>query len=205
MIKNWKTVVFIASLAINLAVIVTFGFLWAADKDNPKKPPYTEKELEEFKMKRWTVKIILDTTQLKYPAVQYAIFDHDPIPDFRKIVSGSVPIYNEMMKGKDNETRKSYFRLAAIRNRWDQLFKNIGGDKVQMITCRSVNAHTSDGKSGKIWLVTKCQYHHALEPICWCIPVQPEIGKEITVLLNKATVFDVAKEFDLAITEGNKK
>lgn len=204
MIKNWKMVVFIASVAINLAVIVTFGLLWAADKDNPKKPPYTEKELEEFNKTVWKIKITLDTIEVKPLAIQFASFDYDPLPNFRNRVIGYSKIYKKMMKETDNEIRIKLTREAAIRRNWDKEFENITGDKVNMIVRNSVITLASDGPSGKIWIVTKYS-RQSNGSLCWCIPVEPEIGKEVTVDLTKTTVFKVEKEFDLAIAEGNKK
>ncbi len=204
MIRNWKVIIFIVSLTINVAVIVTFGLLWAADKGITKKPPYTEEEIAELKKTVWIVKIKLDTLSLKTPAVQYALFDYDPIPGFKKIVTGYSMVYNGMMAGVSKEERKPGLRRAAIRIKWDQLFEEIGGDKIYMITRGGTNSSSSNGQPSKQWIVTKCISENS-EPICWCIPVEPEIGKEVTVNLEKATTFDVADEFDRAIAEGGEE
>ncbi len=205
MIKNWKTIALIISLAINVTVIITFGVLWAEDRNKSLKPAYNEKEIEEFKKKVWMVKVKLDTIDIKYPAVQYAFFNYDPTSDFTKFVRNSAYIHNKLIKETDNEARKSILRLAAISNEWDKIFENISGDKIQMIIKQGMNAQTSNGKSPKLWLVTKCYPYNSEEPVCWCIPVEPEVGKEITVTFDRASSFDVGKEFDRAILEGSKE
>jgi peroxiredoxin/outer membrane lipoprotein-sorting protein len=200
--KKWQGIVLVASIAINLAVVITFGFLWAADQT--KKSPYSEKELKEWKKMVWIVKIMLDTLDSKTPAIQYAAFDYNPIPNFRENVKSDASIYNEIMAGTQNDERKSGLRRAAIRINWDKEFENIGGDKVYLITRGSVNTISSNGTPSKLWLVTKLVYEND-EPFCWSIPVEPEIGKEVTVNLAKATKYDVVKEFDQALTEGNRE
>ena len=204
MIKNWKLIVFISSVAVNVAVIVTFSFLWAKDKNKPMVPAYTEKEISEWKQTVWFVKITLDTVEVKVPAIQFASFDYDPLPNFKNRVIERAESYKQMMKDTDNETRKRLARESAISYNWDKEFKNITGDKVNVIMHGSVVALCADGPSGKIWIVSKYA-RQSTGSLCWCIPIQPEIGKEIEVNLTTATAVNVEKEFDLAIAEGNKQ
>jgi peroxiredoxin/outer membrane lipoprotein-sorting protein len=199
--KKWQLVVITVSVALNVAVIATFGYLWASD--HVKKSPFSEKELEEIKKEIASINVVLDMPDLDPQVVQFAYFDFDPIPAVKERAKSYVRTYNDYIKRHNTDEAKEEFRNIYTRFMWDDAFKEINGNDVQILT-KSGAGFGSNVADKKLWVVTKVREIND-EPICWCIQVIPEIGKEITVTLSKATAYDVSKDFDNALTEANKK
>ncbi len=199
--KKWQLVVIIISLALNMAVIATFGYLWASD--HVKKSPFSEKELEEMKKKYASIKVVLDIPDLDPQAIEFAYFDFDPVPAVKERAKSYARTYKDYIKEHNTEEAKKQFHEVYTRFMWDDAFKDISGDEVQILT-KGGASRGSNVADKKLWVVTKVRKIND-EPICWCIPVMPEIGKEITVTLSKATAYDVSNDFDNALAETNKK
>ncbi len=49
---------------------------------------------------------------------------------------------------------------------------------------------SSNGPAGRKWLTSKVTWQDG-KPICWCVPVDAEIGKEVGVELNPTNVIDL--------------
>ncbi|HEX7320053.1 MAG TPA: TlpA disulfide reductase family protein [bacterium] len=199
--KKWHLVVIIVSLALNVAVIATFGYLWAAD--HVKKSPFSEKELEEMKKKYASIRVVLDVPEMDPQAISFAYFDYDPIPAAKERAKNYARIYNDFIKLRNTEEAKTEFRKVYIRYMWDDVFKDIDGNAVLMLTKGGATL-TSNVADKKLWVVTKVRKIND-ELICWCIPVMPEIGKEITVTLSKTTAYDAGRDFDNALAEASRK
>jgi len=199
--KKWQLVVIIVSVVLNVAVIATFGYLWAAD--HVKKSPFSEKELEEIRKKSSSIVVTLDVPDMDPQVVQFAYLDFDPIPAVRERAKSYVTVYNDAIKRRNTEEARELFRKIYTGFMWDDAFKEISGDEVHILTKYGAG-FSSNVADKKLWVVTKVKEIND-EPICWCIPVMPEIGKEITVTLSKATAYDVNRVFSDALSEAGKK
>lgn len=197
--KKVFVVLFAISIAMNLAVICTFGYLWASERSGEKSTQLSGQET--YREGFWIVRVRFDMPELDPHAVQFAFFDFNPIADLKERIKGSSKIYNDFMERYQTEVEKKSLYQAAIRRNWDEAFASISGDQVHMLT--QGFAQSSNGPSGKLWLVTKVTYVKD-KPICWCISFQPEFGKAKTIVLNKKNTFDISTEFDEGIIEGSK-
>ncbi len=162
----------------------------------------TEKAQDTWNRDYWVIHLTLDMPKLDPHAVQYAFFDYDPIPDFTERVKGYSKIHNVLIERYQTEEKKQSFRKRRMKTNWDEVFVDVTGDKVYMLS--EERSISSNAPSGKQWVVTKVTYLNG-EPICWCIPVQPEIGKETNVVLNRNNTFNVAEVFDIAFATGLEK
>ncbi len=192
--------VFIVSVLLNIVIMFTFGYLWASEKAGKK----SEEKETEFIVRddMWLVSIELDVSELDPHAVQYAFFDHDPIPGFVKRVKGGTKIYFALQERGETEKQKHKYRLVAFRRSWDDAFADLSGDKVYLLS--KGGAMSSNAPPAKQWIVTK-MIDLDNEPLCWCISVQPEFGKVLSIRLNKDNAYNVSEEFDKAINVGLAK
>jgi peroxiredoxin/outer membrane lipoprotein-sorting protein len=157
----------------------------------------TNKVQEDFLKNHWVLKVKLDISEFKIKAVQFAYLDFDPIPDLKMRLKAYIPSYYDLLGRAQTEKEKQDYRIWAMKTKWNESFVDIGGDKVYLITEKGFEL-SSNAPSSKQWILTKVADSKG-EPIFWCIPVQPEIGKEITVVLNKENCFNLSKEFDDAL------
>lgn len=196
---QFKTLLII-SLLLNVITIGTFGYLWASEKLGAKSPKHTIRE--ELREHFWTVNVQLDMPDLDPPAVQYAFFSYDPIPDFLERVKAYSIHYTSMLERARNEEEKEGFRKSAIKITWNGAFNDIVGTDVGLLTGGC--GRSSNGPPDMLWFVTKMTFVDQ-DPICWSIPVKPEKGKTITIVVNKENVFNLVETFDEMIAAGQEQ
>ena len=148
------------------------------------------KQFEEWWRKTWRISLDLWAPGLEPPALQWAIFDHDPVPGFKSQSQKLKAVYQERWKRAENETAKERERNSEMTAIWDLGFREIKGNDLYLLTSSGVTGLSSNGPDGKKWLVTKVVQLKG-KPVCWCIPVEVKTGKEIKVTLTEKNVFDL--------------
>jgi thiol-disulfide isomerase/thioredoxin/outer membrane lipoprotein-sorting protein len=148
----------------------------------------------------WIMHLKLDVPELDPQVVQYALFDHDPIPDFKVRVKNYSRFYYQMIDRVKTEEEKQNLCRAGLRYRWDEAFEDISGDKVYLLKGKG---SASSNTPGKQWVVTKITYLDDT-PICWCIPIELRIGEEVIVNLNKKNLFNLSEVFDESLVDYQK-
>jgi len=134
------------------------------------------------------------------PAVQWAIFDNDPVPAFKAQIQKMQWIYQEQLRGAENEAAREDTRKGWMTIQWDSGFKGIPGDCLCLLTSDNPPPIESNEPDGKKWIVTKVVMTKG-KPLCWCIPVEVKYGEEIDVTLADKNVFDLGSAFDSALAE----
>lgn len=190
----------IISILLNAVIIGTFGYLWTSEQFAAKSKKSTIPEY--LKGHYWSINVQLDMPDLDPPAVQYTFLDYDPIPDFLERVEAYSMHHNAMLERARNDEEKINFRKSVLRKTWDAAFNDIPGTDVGLLT--GGGGRSSNGPPNMLWFVSKIVFNDK-EPICWCIPIQPEMGKEITIIANKENMFDLAETFDEMIAEGQEQ
>src|SRR5712671_5064293 len=66
----------------------------------------------------WTIGITLDSPDLATPAVQWAIFNEDPVPEFKDRMRRYRGAYEKQVKGSKEERRMRERRSARITVEW---------------------------------------------------------------------------------------
>ncbi len=150
----------------------------------------------EWPSHAWRLRLELATPSWSLPAIQYAIFSQDPVPEFKAVFSRMekswVPQLNEIT---DVERRKTVEQLQ-LAWAWNHLFRRIPGDEVGLLTSEDVLMCGS--AAGKKWFVSKpVQIGH--RRLCWSVPFEAVAGQEAAVKLTENTALD------LAIIEGTQK
>ena len=111
--------------------------------------------------------------------------------------------YNiERLEGAEDDADKELMRSSTMRVHWNQGFEEVTGDKVYLLigAPRSSQSFSSNAPDGKKWIVTKTVQIKG-KPVCWCIPVTVETGKEIHITFTNDNMFDLGSEFDKVISE----
>jgi peroxiredoxin/outer membrane lipoprotein-sorting protein len=197
--KTVYKAVFIVSILLNAVTISTFGYLWASKGHVAQA---SGQEIDDAQKKEiWVVTVKLNVPKLDRQALQYAFLDYDPLPDFRDRVQAYSAHHNNMQQRARNENEKQSFRKTGIRHNWEAAFADIPGSDVYILT--DVNTMASNAPSDTLWIVTKIGYVDRA-PVCWCVPVQPEIGKEKVIVLNKDNMLNVAQDYDEMIMVGHE-
>jgi peroxiredoxin/outer membrane lipoprotein-sorting protein len=148
----------------------------------------------------WVLHLKLDIPELDPSVVQYALFDHNPIPDFKVRVQHYSRFYYQMIEHVGTEEAKQNLYQAGVKYRWDEAFEDISGDKVYLL---KGEGSMSSSMPERLWVVTKITTLHGT-PICWCIPVELTIGDEVTVKLDKNNIFNLLEVFNEALVEYHK-
>ena len=163
---------------------------------------------EKEDVKRWQretcqLDIDLDMPSLELQAVQFAILDKDPVPDFIAQAKNMQYYDRQQLKKADNEARKEQVREIQMISTWDGGFRKVTGNCLGVLTKLPnaglfTNYVSCGGPAGKKWIATKTVNIKG-KAVCWCIPVEATPGKEINVTLNKNNTFDLRTVFDNAV------
>ncbi len=149
---------------------------------------------QDIDAETWRVGISLDVSKLVPPAVQFAIFDKDPVPGFKTRVKQMSSWRQERIQPADDGAVKEQTHSINMAVQWNFGFKEITGDKVYLLTPGPDASDVylmSNGPGDKKWLVTKVRSIKG-KPVCWCIPIEVKTGKEIQVALTKDNMFDLS-------------
>ncbi len=179
---------YISTFVMGTALICITAFAQVKEIETPQARDY------------WVLRLKLDMPELDPNVVQYALFDHDPIPNFRVRVKNYSKFYYHMIERLETEDEKRNLYQAGLKYRWDEGFEDISGDKVYLL---KGEASTSSNVPGRRWVVTKITILDGI-PICWCIPVELTIGDEVIVNLDKNNIFNLLEVFDEALVEYHK-
>ncbi len=173
---------------------------YAADKDRPRPSlsASEREEIEQWRKRTWQLGIELDMPDLKPQAVQFAIFEKDPVPGFYAEVKSMRKHDREQLDKAASEARKKQVLDILMTVGWDSGFREVTGDELYLLT--RANTISSNSTGGKRWVVSKTVQIDG-KPVCWCIPVEVETGKEVKVTLDKDNVFDLRAAYDKAMKE----
>ena len=152
--------------------------------------------------KPWTIGLSLDSPDLPVPAVQWAIFNEDPVPEFKDRIRRYRGGYEKQIKGSKNERRMREIRSARITVDWDRGFRKVSGDKVYMLTGEPLHSqgYSSDSADGPKWIVTKAVSTGGM-PICWCLPVEVHRGETIQLELTEKNRFYLLASYEDVMNE----
>jgi len=152
--------------------------------------------------KVWHMNMNLKTRHLVPPAVQWTVFDKNPVPGFRDRVRRMKAFYTEQLEQAEDANEKEIVRSSMMTVSWDLGFEEVTGDKLYLLTkARGVShSYGSNAPDGKKWIVTKIVQIKG-KPVCWCIPVTVETGKRIPIMLTDDNMFDLESAFDNAMRE----
>jgi len=181
------------------------GSLSAAE--TPVLSAAEKEEMERSEREAWQMSIHLDMPSLEPQAVQFAIRDNDPVPDFMAMAKRMQSYSRQQLRQAGNEARKEQLRGIEMAVWWNLGFKKVTGDGVHLLTnlsesrfAESRHGIMSNSPGGRKWVVTKTVYIEG-KPVCWCIPVVVTTGKKIDVTFNNSNTFDLRAVYDNAMWE----
>ena len=185
--------------SLMLTALILAGMTWAPSVSAQ------DKDMENWKRSTWQMTLKLDTPNLMPPAVQLTVLDKDPVPGFGARVKKMQGHYKKQLERADDEARKELFRSSQMTVSWDLGFKEVTGDQVDLLVSAPHVFHmvSSNAPGGKKWIVTKIVRIKG-KPVCWCIPVTVETGKETQVTLTEKNTLDLESAFDKAMGESIK-
>jgi hypothetical protein len=148
----------------------------------------------------WQLDVKLKVRSPGFTAVQYALFDTDPVAGFADRVRNMRDANRQRYLRADEVARKNWksiVRSTLISSYWNKGFSSIPGNQVYLLRSPKGGLSSLDPPGGKHWLVTKCESIDG-RPVCWCIPVELQWGKRIHVTLTEENQFDLGAAFDAA-------
>ncbi len=148
--------------------------------------------------KTWQIAFDLDVPSLSPQAVQYAIFDDDPVPAFIAQIKRMRSHAREQLEKAHSEVDKEQVNAIQMEVGWNVSFKKVSADKLYLLTSNA--SMMSNAPGGKKWIVTKA-VHVKGEPVCWCIPVEVRTGELISVAFNEKNTFDLRTVYNNAMRE----
>ena len=172
----------------------------AADNPAGTDQKAKEKNTVNHSLETWRMSMSLEGAGLATPAVQWAIFDEDPIPGFEARTKKRQWVYREQLRRAENEAAREDTRSEWMTMQWDSAFKEIPGDRLNLLTSDTHDPIKSSEPDGKKWIATKVVMAKG-KPTCWCMPVEVKYGEEIKVTLTDKNVFDLGSVFANALQE----
>jgi len=181
------------------AVLATFFF-------QSTSHAISEEKREEYEKTTWRLHLKLDMPELVAAAVIWAVFEEDPIPEYRQRIEKVKDIYRKFLEEKTDEKSRQIAKNAQMQVSWNLGFKKITGDEVCLLTEAPGVSHSlaSNSEAGKKWIVTKVVYIKR-KLICWVIPVETEVGKTVDVVLSNENVFNLAEIYDEIMSEESQR
>lgn len=161
-----------------------------------------DKEAKQDMQQNWGIAITLDTPNLIPPAVQWAIFDSDPLPGFENRIRSMRDYMEKRLQSIDDPAMEKKERDVLKKVSWDKGFQRITGDLVNLLTTAPNTSYgmSSNAPAGKKWIVSKIVQING-EPICWCLPIEVKPGPYMKVTLSEENAFDLAGAFAAALEE----
>ena len=138
------------------------------------------------------VHLSLDTPNLVPPAVQFAIFDKDPVPAFKASLRKLKPYHRKELEKTDNQAKRKITRQIFLKSHWNLMFRQVTGAQVHLLTSApgATQSTVSKCDDGKKWLVTKAVFIHK-EPIYWCLPFEAKAGVSNEIVVSEEKAFDM--------------
>src|SRR5258706_16171980 len=75
----------------------------------------------------WVLQISLDSPDLVPPAVQWALLNHDPVPECKNRIAKSRAFNAKRLSEAKNESRMRIERGAQMSVAWDRSFRSVTG------------------------------------------------------------------------------
>ncbi len=167
-----------------------------SDTESPAK----EQKREERRDETWRIHLKLEVSKVLPSAVQWAVFDKDPVPGFKARFNKFQGIYREQVKLARTEVAREKMRKGWLAVQWDWGFKEIPGDHLYLLTADDPHPLRSNAPDGKKWIVTKVRMTGG-NPVCWSIPVKVKYGEAIKVTLTEKNVYDLKSAAQGALRE----
>ena len=158
-------------------------------------------KIRKWKETTWQILPRINMPSLDPQAVQFALFDSDPIDQYRKALLANRDRLRREIAAEPDSMQREILRKAQMITTWDGLFRTITGDEVYLLvpslskTNESLSRAlvvSSNSPAGRKWLTTKIA-HCDDAPTCWCLPINTEIGKSVEIELQKENVFEIGK------------
>lgn len=149
------------------------------------------------------ISVDLDMPSLVPHAVQYTVFDKDPVPGYITQIKKSQNFYRQQLENAADEPGKEQLRTVQTNVAWDRGFKVVTGDNLWLATKRtatSSNILSSNAPDGRKWIATKTTLIKE-RPVCWCIPVDVKTGEQVDISFNEGNMFDFRTLYDNTMSE----
>ncbi len=164
--------------------------------------------IENWRNLTWQIRPALKMPDLDPEAVQFAVFDSDPIQSYRKSLGQNHERFRKTLEAEPDPNRRNLLKTSEVTTTWDQMFKATTGDQIYLLTPSQSKKNeslartvliSSNAPAGRKWLTTKVAYR-GQTPICWCIEVDTAIGKEVQVELRRENTVDLQQIYDQFMT-----
>jgi len=140
----------------------------------------------------WRLRLCLDVTSSRLPAVQYGIFSEEPLAKFKEVLKRmDKPWLDKLKEIADEETRRSVKEMQRAWA-WNHLFRSVPGDEVYLLIagCNDI-ALMSNALAATKWIVSK--------PVllddrrrCWSIRFPAIPGDEVVVTLSEDNALNLS-------------
>ena len=95
-------------------------------------PVFSDVDIKRWQSETWQMTVDLDMPNLKPQAVQFAILDKDPVPDFIATIKRMKKNSLKQLEKADNKARKEQLNDITMIVSWDSGFKNVSGDRLYL-------------------------------------------------------------------------
>lgn len=169
----------------------------------PRSAARSEQNPKALPAGYWGIVIDLEMPGLGPQAVQYTVFDKDPVPGYIAQVKRSQNVNRQQLSQAADDASRDQFRVVQMDVAWDRGFKEVTGDDLWLAkktSESSSNTLTSNSPDGKKWVATKAVIVKG-KLVCWCIPIEVKTGEQVEISFNERNVFDLQTPYENTISE----
>jgi len=161
--------------------------------------PLTKEQVDEIMQSRWVVIPTLEVPGLVPPAVMFAFFDQDPVPEFEASLSFRLDLHLERLKKAAPEDLQRD-RMIHMQGVWDLLFRQVTGDNMHLLVCHpELEWSFGENSLGRPkWLVTRTVEVDG-ELLCWSQKMKTEGGSVEHPVLSRDSALDVVGVYERVV------
>jgi hypothetical protein len=140
----------------------------------------------------WRLRLCLDISSSRLPAIQYAIFCEEPIAKFKAVLSRMEKPWAEQLNQIDDAQKRHTVKELQRASAWKHLFRSVPGDEVYLLIPGSSDiALMSNALAAKKWVVSMPVQIEGRR-LCWSVPFEAVAGSETAINLTEDTALDLA-------------
>jgi hypothetical protein len=155
----------------------------------------SDEEIRQIEKTTWRIEIETHISDIYPEAIQYAVFDSDPVVLYKKAFLRAPAVRTTKFTDED------YF--ASVTIAWDMLFLKISAADLALLPASMAPASSdkdgevfnisSNAPEGGMWVVTKVTSTRNGQFRVWAVPVSVKTGSAIRIRLDDDNAIDLLK------------
>lgn len=142
----------------------------------------------------YKIRLTCKINRINAPIIAYALFNEDPLKIFKNNVYHLREYFEKSIENETKQGKAKIFISSCLMGAWDNMFKLVSGDKIQLITNKGgiagLGSDIPQGMEKTIYLATKSFVGYGQDLIVWYFPLKVKAGDNIDLVLTDENMFN---------------